>query len=897
MEPPPPPGIRVRLWMDDPPAYVTDPLLGPNLFSVEVSHQGSFFGFGANLEYLNDSISVFDNLLIDEWSNAKVDEILSYLECRRDEKVHVYWMYPGKSLYEGLMPLVTEAHCIEMRRATALDKSLAIFVDHSNWVRIIRSDIILTRPAFAVHEPVAARQARTDGWDDDLFLDNVDIDVNDNNERIPIDDNEDEAALDDTDLNLQQGERDLLLAKMNAFNPEVDMDRPILKRGLQFANIEEARQALNAYIVRERVKIRRIKNDRTRLHAVCDFIQEFRDNQKMDLTTFATKVQREYHILPDRWKLGRARKAALLEIHGNEEAQFAQLREYGEELKRSNPGSTFFLSTNKVPVPGTDEVKEHLATMYWSYDACKRGFLAGCRPLICVDGCHIKTRYKGVLLTAVAIDPNDCIFPIAMGMVEVECKSAWEWFLQTLKDDLNITNTSHWTIMSDRQKGLILAVEKVFPEAEHRFCVRHLIQNFQKAGHRGETLKNNLWAIARSTSIPKWEKSMEKMNADSKEAYMWVEALDPKSWIKAFFSDFCKCDMLLNNHSEVFNSYILPCRENPVLSMLEMLFYKAMNRNLSKQRDGAKWHGRICPKIKKKLDKLEEWSLNCIVSPGGDHKFSVLAHELERSYCVNLSLGKKLVKGKIVFTKAGGQIHCSICGRPGHNKKGHMKFMQSLAEDQQNGIIGEDQDFDMPEILQNLFPQTPDERLDPSVRHDHMVYMMRQEAAAHAPFDVVQEPLPESQFVVAARESMPQGAARMTTATTEGRARMADSARGRGRAGRSAETARGRGRAGISAETARGRGRGRTLGPAKSTRNVGKKRAADASTSGTASQNDDAATGNIQRTGYRTGHGSVYYMLFGDDRQPSSVPDLNDQCNEDMNIGEEPLDFNNFLSL
>jgi hypothetical protein len=94
---------------------VTDPLLGPNLFSVEVSHQGSFFGFGAKLEYLNDSISVFDNLLIDEWSNAKVDEILSYLGCRRDEKVHVYWMYPGKSLYEGLMPLVTEAHCIEMR--------------------------------------------------------------------------------------------------------------------------------------------------------------------------------------------------------------------------------------------------------------------------------------------------------------------------------------------------------------------------------------------------------------------------------------------------------------------------------------------------------------------------------------------------------------------------------------------------------------------------------------------------------------------------------------------------------------------------------------------------------------------------------------------------------------
>jgi hypothetical protein len=59
------------------------------------------------------------------------------------------------------------------------------------------------------------------------------------------------------------------------------------------------------------------------------------------------------------------------------------------ELRKSNPGSKFFLSTNKSNVDGV--VKEHLATLYWSYDACKRGFLEGCRPFICIDGYHIKT--------------------------------------------------------------------------------------------------------------------------------------------------------------------------------------------------------------------------------------------------------------------------------------------------------------------------------------------------------------------------------------------------------------------------------------------------------------------------------------------------------------------------
>ena len=148
----------------------------------------------------------------------------------------------------------------------------------------------------------------------------------------------------------------------------------------------------------------------------------------------------------------RAKQGALLEIHGDEASQFNQLVDYGQELRRRNPCSKFFITTNSVNDPASPDHREHLATLYWSYDACKRGFLAGCRPIIFLDGCHIKTRYKGQLLTAVSIDPNDCIFPIAFGYVEVESTSSWEWFLNNLKDDLNITNTSPWTLMSDKQK-------------------------------------------------------------------------------------------------------------------------------------------------------------------------------------------------------------------------------------------------------------------------------------------------------------------------------------------------------------------------------------------------------------------------------------------------------------
>lgn len=155
-------------------------------------------------------------------------------------------------------------------------------------------------------------------------------------------------------------------------------------------------------------------------------------------------------------------------VMGDEAEQYNMLWDYAHEVRRSNLGSTLYVYL----------VGNLFSSMYVSFDACKRGFLAGCRPLICLDGCHLKTKYGGILLTVVGIDPNDCIYPIAFGVVEVESLTTWTWFLQTLKEDLGIENTYPWTVMTDKQKGLIPAVSKVFPESEHRLCVRHLYSNF-----------------------------------------------------------------------------------------------------------------------------------------------------------------------------------------------------------------------------------------------------------------------------------------------------------------------------------------------------------------------------------------------------------------------------------
>jgi transposase-like protein len=138
-----------------------------------------------------------------------------------------------------------------------------------------------------------------------------------------------------------------------------------------------------------------------------------------------------------------------------------------------------------------------------------------------------------------------------MAVVENESLVTWKWFLETLKNDLKIENAYPWTIMTYKQKGLIPAVQQVFSESEHRFCVRHLYSNFNEK-FKGEVLKNQLWTCARASTVQSFERNMERMKAPDKCAYDWLNKLAPNTWVRAHFSEFPKCDILLNNNCEVF---------------------------------------------------------------------------------------------------------------------------------------------------------------------------------------------------------------------------------------------------------------------------------------------------------------------------------------------------------
>ena len=80
---------------------------------------------------------------------------------------------------------------------------------------------------------------------------------------------------------------------------------------------------------------------------------------------------------------------------------------------KTNPGSTVFLH-----VVDMENNKKRFKRCYIAWAVCKQGWRDGCRPVIGLDGCHIKGQHPGQILTAIGIDANNSLYLIAYAVVE-----------------------------------------------------------------------------------------------------------------------------------------------------------------------------------------------------------------------------------------------------------------------------------------------------------------------------------------------------------------------------------------------------------------------------------------------------------------------------------------------
>lgn len=319
-------------------------------------------------------------------------------------------------------------------------------------------------------------------------------------------------------------------------------------------------------------------------------------------------------------------------INGRFEDNYLRIRDYSEELKVSNPGTTTKISLHTPLL--------NFKRFYVCLDACKRGFLDGCRPMISLDACHLRGFVKGQILAAVGIDANDGMYPIAFAVCEGENYDSWQWFLRLLLIDIKHPpiGAGVWNFISDQQKGLKQALEEVIPEAPTRFCLRHLYANF-KNKFKGKALKDLMWAAAKETTEVGFNAKMDQIKVLNKDAYGHLKGIEAEHWSKHKFSQIPKCDMQLNNLCEVFNSKIVEARDKPILTMCEMIRKYLMTRIVKNGEQMANYRGPICPRAQDKLQLNKVEGRDSRTTVCGGNKFEINLHgkqykvDLERQTC------------------------------------------------------------------------------------------------------------------------------------------------------------------------------------------------------------------------------------------------------------------------
>ncbi|KAI5338730.1 hypothetical protein L3X38_018002 [Prunus dulcis] len=201
--------------------------------------------------------------------------------------------------------------------------------------------------------------------------------------------------------------------------------------------------------------------------------------------------------------------------------------------------------------------------------------------------------------------------------------------------------------------------ETVFPSAEHRHRVGHLYNNF-KLLHKGLELKQRLWAAARTTTVPWFNVEMSSLQKLDDEAYKWIKKENAHYWSRSHFSEHPKCDILLNNLYEAFNSAILDARDKPILTMLGPLRMYMMLR-MAKQREACdKWHGDIGPRIHTILEKNKVESSKCFAHLAGQKMYQVV-HMSRVQFAVDLAKHTCTCRGwNLTGIPCGHAIAC-IC--------------------------------------------------------------------------------------------------------------------------------------------------------------------------------------------------------------------------------------------
>ncbi|KAK1605482.1 hypothetical protein QYE76_029155 [Lolium multiflorum] len=203
----------------------------------------------------------------------------------------------------------------------------------------------------------------------------------------------------------------------------------------------------------------------------------------MGVKAIQRRVHLQYNYEIKYGKAWRAKQTALENRFGTFFDAYDGVVRLLQTLKDRNPGT--HVDIQDFVIPEFPNVRV-LHRVFFAFSICIEAFMH-CRPVMCVDGTFLTGRYKGQILTAIGVDGNNRIVPLAFAFVESENTASWLWFFRQLKKSI-VKDRPNVCVLHDRHAGILAAIktlkeagpdeETPWQDMQSRWCMRHLGANF-----------------------------------------------------------------------------------------------------------------------------------------------------------------------------------------------------------------------------------------------------------------------------------------------------------------------------------------------------------------------------------------------------------------------------------
>ncbi|XP_060190841.1 uncharacterized protein LOC132620161 [Lycium barbarum] len=271
----------------------------------------------------------------------------------------------------------------------------------------------------------------------------------------------------------------------------------------------------------------------------------------------------------------RAKERAMNDLMGEPAESYKRLPRYLYILDNTYPGS--HIRMRKI------RENEFLYVFIALY-AFIKGF-DYCRPIVVVDGSHLKTPYNGTFVLASTLDGAGNILPLAYGVIDSENDRSWTWFFERFRESYGIRE--NMCIVSDRHESINKAVCRIYPEVAHYACIWHLWGNVCKKYKKShDVLSPVFYSMAKAYTQDDFDELMGKVQKVDMCVAEYLEWAGRDKWARLYAS-VNRGWTMTSNIAECINRHLLAARELPIYDFLEEVRRMFGRWNYNNRRNGT----------------------------------------------------------------------------------------------------------------------------------------------------------------------------------------------------------------------------------------------------------------------------------------------------------------------